>query len=137
MNGRKGERLGWALGWLGGFAWVAVLAAVFAFQGRWIEAGVGLVLVAAAAPAVVLAAPWRHPYRAYWQLMAPLYGLLALGVAWAVWANGGAEPVSAWDLLWLIPLLMPLASIGRRNWQMGETARPDLTASAKQGEHDV
>lgn len=135
---RKGERLGWTLGWLGGFAWVAVLAGVFAVQGRGLPAVAGLLLFAMAGLAIRRNAPWRHPDQPYWRLMAPLYGLMALSVVWVFWGfeDASAEPVSGWQLLWWVPLLLPLIQLGRRTWRMGEGNARSPEQGVKHGEHD-
>ena len=115
---RKGERLGW----LGGFAWVAVLAGVFVVQGRWLAALAGLLLFALAVWAIRRNAPWRQPDQLYWRLMAPLYGLIGLSVVWVFWGfeAASAESLSGWQLLWWVPLLLPLIQLGGRTWRMGE-----------------
>lgn len=123
---RKGERLGWILGWLGGFAWVAVLACVFAFQGRGLAAFAGLLLFLLAVLAIRRNAPWRQPDQPYWRLMVPLYGLMGLSVVWVFWGfeAASAESLSGWQLLWWLPLLLPLIQLGRRTWRMGEGNLP-------------
>ena len=47
MNSRRGEKLGWTLGWCGGFVWVVILAIVAWVQGKTLHAAAGLAIVIA------------------------------------------------------------------------------------------
>lgn len=124
MASRTGEKLGWSVGWAGGFLWVGILAAVFLVQGKAAAGLAGLGLAALAAFASLSFAPWRRPTTPYWKLMLPLYALLALSVAWAVAAFGPREAdLTWWSLLWLLPLLVPFGSVGRRRWEDGDSGR--------------
>ena len=118
MAERRGEKIGWTGGWLGGFIWVAVLAVVFMFQHQWPAALAGLGLVALAVIAIVLCAPWRHPTTPYWKLMLVPYALFLLTVGWAVWAFGlmGDPGLAWWQFAWVLSILTPLVIIGRRRW---------------------
>jgi hypothetical protein len=118
MSDRRGEKIGWIGGWLGAFCWVVILAIVFLVRGNLPAGAAGLVLAGAAFLLVVLVTPWRHPRTPYWQLMAPLYVVLLLAVAWTVWAFGGMEASGWrwWHLAWMLPVLGPLLTIGRRRW---------------------
>ena len=124
MDPRRGERLGWSLGWAGSFAWVAALAVVFAIQAKWAAALGGLAIVLLAALAVVRGAPWRHPQTRYWRLMlAPLLlELLAVVWAWRGFAGDLApgDQFSPWMLAWMLPLVLPIFSLGPRRWVDGE-----------------
>jgi hypothetical protein len=123
MAGRRGEKLGWIGGWLGGFVWVLILAVVFLVQGRWLEAAVGLLLVAVACLTVVLSSPWRHPKTRYRVLMIPVYALFFLSVAWGVWATEDPRRMgfnSWWALLLVLPVLSPLWTAGSRRWEDGD-----------------
>jgi len=118
MSDRRGEKIGWTYGWLGGFIWVGALAAVFLFQTRWMQGFTGLILLCAAVSAIVLLAPWRHPSVSYGKLLIVPYGLFFASVAWAVWAFGGlkAAGMDWWSMLWLIPLLIPFGILSKRRW---------------------
>ncbi|OBS29846.1 hypothetical protein A9O67_08410 [Tepidimonas fonticaldi] len=125
MDARRGEKLGWSLGWAGGFAWVAALALVFAIQAKWAVALGGLVIVLLAALAVVRGAPWRHPQTRYWRLMmAPLL-LELLAVFWAWHGLAGDRPsgdaLTPWMLVWMLPLVLPMFTFGSRRWADGDT----------------
>lgn len=65
MQNRKGEKIGWTAGWMGGFIWVAVLSAVFLFQGKFIQGLSGLVLVFIAGSSIFYFSPWRFPSTLY------------------------------------------------------------------------
>jgi hypothetical protein len=122
MTDRKGEKLGWTGGWLGGFVWVAILALVFLFQGRTAQGLVGLALTGAAAGVIIRCAPWRFPRTPYWRLMLAPYAAFFLSIAWAVWAYGGLAAVGLnwWNLAWLLPMLIPLGTLSKRTWADGE-----------------
>lgn len=117
MASRRGERIGWAVGWLGATAWVAVASVVLLARSSWAEGLSGLALAAAVAAGSLSLAPWRHPQTRAWRLLLPLVALLLASVPWALWAwpeRDGA--LSWWSLLWLLPLLVPLASIAGMRW---------------------
>ena len=86
---RKGEKIGWAAGWMGGFIWVIILSMIFLVQGRWLNAILGLLIVVAAVLAILRCAPWHYPNTPYWKLMLGPYAVFFLSVAWAVWSYGG------------------------------------------------
>jgi threonine/homoserine efflux transporter RhtA len=118
MKDRIGEKIGWTAGWIGGFVWVFVLSVVFLFQGNSGQGLAGIVLTGGAIISVVFFAPWRFPSTPYWKLMLVPYGAFLLSIAWAVWSYGGLGRVGLtwWNLLWLLPLLIPLGTISRRKW---------------------
>jgi Na+-driven multidrug efflux pump len=118
MTDRKGEKIGWTAGWSGGFIWVVILSVMFFFQGKMIQCFTGLALCAAAFALIVLCAPWCHQTTAYWKLMIPIYALFFLTFGWAVWAFGGLEGSGLhwWCLLWVLPALIPLGTLGRKTW---------------------
>ncbi len=124
MENRKGGKIGWVGGWLGGFLWVAVLAVVFLFQGKVLQAVSGMGLAAAATACVLRFVPWRFPETPYWKLMLPSYGMLFLSVVWAIWAFGAAEASGSywWTLVPLLSVLSPLITIGKRKWTDGSVA---------------
>lgn len=122
MN-RKGEKIGWAGGWPGGFIWVVVLSVVFLVQGQWLTGLLGLFLAGMAVWAILTFAPWRHPATPYWKLMLGPYGMFLLSIIWAVWAYGGIQAMGLtwWNMLWLIPMLIPLGTLCQRTWYDGES----------------
>ena len=119
---RRGEKIGWIGGWLGGFLWVAVLAAVFLCQGKTVSGISGLLLFMVAAVAIFSAAPWRHPVTPYWKLMLFPYALFFMSAAWALWTFGGIGQtgLNEWNLLWILPVLIPAGVAGRRKWTDGD-----------------
>lgn len=121
---RRGQRLGWTLGWLGGFVWVLILTVVMLVQGLWLQGLIGLAICIVAVVTIQLWAPWRHPTTRYRSLMLPIYALFALSVVWGVWAVGDPAEFGihgAWSLLILLPVFLPLLTAGRYRWQDGET----------------
>jgi len=119
---RKGERRGWTLGWAGSFLWVLILAAVNLARGATLPSLLGLALVAAAGVFIHVFSPWRHPASRYWKLMAPIYALFFLSIAWASWSAGGPAKLglSVWSLFLLLPLLLPFYLAGTRRWIDGD-----------------
>ena len=130
MSQRRGEKLGWTLGWFGGFLWVGVLAAVFLVQKKWLAGILGLALFGIFCIILAAFAPWRHPATLYRKLMLPLYFILGISIIWAVRAFGGfkAAGLRWWNVLWLWPLFIPLGTAGRRRWLDGE-AKPGAPSS--------
>ncbi|MBK5940217.1 hypothetical protein, partial [Halochromatium roseum] len=109
LSTRRGEPLGWLLGWAGGFLWIIALALVFLVRGQ-IAAGLsGFALVAIGYGAVVRYPPWRAPRTRYWRLMLlPMLAMLA-GVPWAILGFGpeAAGQLNPWQALIVLPVLSP------------------------------
>ncbi|MEW5875570.1 MAG: hypothetical protein AB1752_10350 [Candidatus Zixiibacteriota bacterium] len=123
MDSRRGERLGWTIGWLGGFLWVAILAVMLALQSRWAAAVTGCAIVVGAVAVILRASPWRCPRTPYWKLMLPVYALFFGAIGWAVLVAGDLHElgiVNWWSLFLLLPLLLPLWINGRRRWSDAE-----------------
>jgi hypothetical protein len=97
---------------------VLALAVVFLFQGKGRAGIIGLVLVALGVFYVFSCAPWKSPQTPYWRLMIRPYAMFLTAIVWTVWAFGGwrATGLSWWSLFLLLPILMPLFTIGRRSW---------------------
>lgn len=121
MMERRGEKIGWVGGWLGGFLWIFLLGAIWTMQGKVFQGLAGLGLAVLAVSAILTTAPWRHPTTPYWRLLLPIYLLLAVCIAWAVWAWGGMREVGLtwWSLWWVIPMLIPMGTAGNRCWNDG------------------
>lgn len=132
MAKRTGEKIGWVGGWMGGFLWVLILSIVWLVQGRTVEGITGLMVVGLAVVLIFAAAPWKHPTAPCGKLMIPLYVMLGISVVWAVWSFGeAARPGVDWkSMWWVMVLLIPVGTLGRRKWIDGE--RPGAT-SADQG----
>jgi hypothetical protein len=127
MKGRSGEKAGWTGGWLGGFLWVAALGIVFLVQGKTGRGLVGLALFVLAVFFVFAFAPWRRPDTPYWELMLPLYFLFFFTAGWMIWAFSGwkATGLDWWNVFWVLPMLLPLGTAGRRTWnQSAERKEP-------------
>jgi len=122
MANRTGEKVGWTGGWLGGFIWVAILSVIFLVQGKTVMGLVGIALTLLAVITIVFLAPCRFPRTPYWKLMLGPYGVLFLTIVWAVWSYGGfsALGLNRWNILLILPLLVPFGSVGRRKWMDGE-----------------
>jgi len=119
MQDRRGERVGWILGWLGGFVWVAILSVVFFVQGKPAQASLGLLITGIACASIVWLSPWRHPRVRYRALMVPIYLLFFVAVAWGAWSMGDLRQMginSWWAVLILLPILTPFWTVGSRCW---------------------
>lgn len=118
MKGRTGEKIGWIGGWLGSFLWVLALGIVFLVQDKTNRGIVGLALFVLAVFFIFMFAPWRRPVTPYWELMLPMYFLLFAAAAWAIRAFGGwkVSGLGWWKLSWVLPMLLPLVTAGRRTW---------------------
>ncbi len=128
MVDRRGEKIGWLGGWLGGFLWTVPLGVLWLARGTTTHGVAFLVVFVLAVGAIPALAPWRHPRRPYWQLMVPLYALLAGAAAVTVSLAASLLPdlprPLAWlGFAWLLPCLIPLWTTGRRTWHAG-TVRP-------------
>jgi len=109
---------------MGGFVWVLLLSALVIAKG-WVGKGIpGVVIFVSALASVIAFSPWRNPRTPYWRLMLAPYGNFLLAIVWAVWAVGGYGELgmSAWSLAWLLPTLIPFATVGNKRWEDG--ARP-------------
>lgn len=123
MGERKQEKLGWLGGWHGAFVWVPIVAIILLTRGQLLAGLAGLALLAAASACIVYGVPWRHPQRRYRQLMIPIYVLIIVAVAWGIWAFDDPKYLglnSYWSFLLILPIVMPLWTIGDRRWQDGE-----------------
>ena len=126
MNERKGEKWGWLGGWLGGFIWVVILSVIFLIQNKWPQGIIGMGVTGVAVFLIYMCAPWRHPDTPYWKLMLPVYLAFFGAVAWALWSYGGAREIGLnwWNCFWVLPLLLPFVTAGRRRWNQRDAHRP-------------
>jgi hypothetical protein len=115
---RSGEKLGWIGGWAGAFAWILVLAILLGARGQYPESLVGLGLAGLGFGSALVLTPWRFPLTPYWRLMLAPYLVLMASVPWAIWALAVPDqaPLSWWLVPTLVPLLLPILSMGRRRW---------------------
>ena len=118
MADRRGEKIGWTGGFLGGFLWVLILSIVLLCQGSRDHALLGLVITAIAGFSILYFSPWRFPSTPYWKLLILPYGAFFISVVWAIWAYGGPHSIgfSWWSLLLLLPLLVPIGRLYNKKW---------------------
>lgn len=124
---RRGEKIGWTAGWIGGFIWVAALSLVFVYQNKFGQGVVGMLVTVAALITIFFFAPWKHPSTPYWKLMAAPYGVFLLAIGWAVWSYGGLEHLGLnwWNFLWIIPALSPFGFLSHRKWAESDDRHAD------------
>lgn len=129
MKNRRGEKLGWTLGLLGGTVWMFICAAYGLFGGNWrfgaIALGGGFCVVGL----VIQLAPWRHPTTQLWKLFLPPMAVMILtaGVL-IIWWGHGLSPLDwAPGLLCIFfPLLIP--DIRERRWEDGNADKKVISA---------
>lgn len=126
---RRGQRLGWYGGLLGGSLWmVAPVVAGFASGHAWFGS-VALVAAVAVVAMVFALAPWRHPAVRFWKLILPIVAVqlvVALGTAAVLepYKPGHLRVVFQFSVLILTPMLV----VGRQCWVDGEP-KPNAPAS--------
>jgi hypothetical protein len=118
MSARRGERLGWLIGWAGGYLWIIALAILFLARGQLAIGLIGVAIAGLGYASVVFFSPWRHPRRRYWQLLLAPYLMMLAGVPWAILGFGpeAASALNWWQALVLLPTLSPFMTIGRLRW---------------------
>jgi hypothetical protein len=134
MENRKGEKIGWTAGWMGGFIWVAALSILFFFQGQYKQGVLGMALTGVAMMSIVFLSPWRFPSTPYWKLMLVPYGMFFSSIVWCIWSYGGlaAAGLNWWNLLWLVPLLTPVGILSHRKWKdSGQQSSPSQAAKPR------
>jgi hypothetical protein len=117
MN-RKGEKIGWIGGWMGGFIWLGLLSVIWVFQGNFAIGIGGVVLFSVAIITIFATSPWRHPDTKYWKLMLPIYFLFFISISLAICQYDGLENFGLkWPaLFWILPGFIPFATVGQRTW---------------------
>jgi hypothetical protein len=118
MASRKGEKLGWVLGWFGSFLWVIILAGMFFIQGKIVAGLSGTLLVMIVLTVIFRITPWRYPHIRYWRLLLVPFFLFLLSFVWAFWSfNVFREGNFNW---WLIVALLPMLNVffilGKKKW---------------------
>ncbi|MEW5734577.1 MAG: hypothetical protein AB1921_06965 [Thermodesulfobacteriota bacterium] len=118
---RRGEKLGWLLGWTGSFLWLGLFSGWQMAAGKTFAGLSGSGLFALSLAVIVWLCPWRHPATRYWKLMLPIYGLLICSVGLVLsWLLPTEEiRLKPWEFFWLAPCLVPLFTLGRNTWNQG------------------
>ncbi len=128
MSERKGEKIGWTFGWIGGFLWVIALSIVFFYQKKIHEGAIGLGIFILALSIIIVFAPWKMPLTKYWKLFLLPYFVMLFAIVWAVWASGGLKQLGVkwWNFLWVSLLFIPVLTQGKKRWIDGETKKNDV-----------
>lgn len=115
---RKGEKFGWIVGWIGSFLWLLALSLLWLIQNNTIFGLLGIVVFFIALFFIVFLEPSRHPRTKYWKLLLPNYILLFIAICIAVSSYGGLRKLglSIYAFFWIIPLLLPLLTMGNKTW---------------------
>ncbi len=87
-------------------------------RAAWLFLSPGLALFFLAILFIIIFAPWKRPDTPYYMLMLPLYFLFFSTAGWTLWAFSGwkGSGLSWWTVFWVLPMLMPLFTAGRRTW---------------------
>jgi len=103
---------------MGSFSWVLILSVVFLVKGRSTAGVHGLLICLIAVLLAFLISPWRYPDTLYWKLLLPLYLLFTAAVIWAVkgFGEGVVSALNWWNVLPMLPLLLPILLLGNRKW---------------------
>lgn len=131
MDARRGEKLGWTLGWLGSSIWLLLAALGFFAGGQWIYGLCALGFYLMVIASMVHLAPWKHPRTRLWRLALP--GFAVIVFAASLFISLENRQGSRWDdlrhlgAMFISVLLMGL-TMGRRRW--GDHATPDSRAGA-------
>jgi phosphatidylserine synthase len=116
---RKGEKLGWTLGWIGAFLWILAFSIMWLFQENFINGFLGLLIFIIAIYCILKFAPWKYPQTKYWKLMLPIYFIFIIGIVFLLIAllTSWKEMIYIQYGFWLIPCFIPLLVLGRKTWQ--------------------
>ena len=117
---RTGEKVGWTVGWLGGFIWLLALSVLWFFLGKTTEGILAIVLFFLGAGMIIYFSPWRHPSTQYWKLMLPIYLIFFVSIGLVIWSFGSPEKYGLkwWSYTWVLPCFVPLMTVGYRRWIM-------------------
>jgi len=135
MRDRRGEKLGWTLGMLGGTAWMFIVAACALFAGEWRIGAFALAAGLCVVGLVTYLAPWKHPTTRFWKLFLPPIAVIILAASILMtWAGHVLPPSETWrNVLFLFVVLWPmlLPSVGRRRWDDGKVGKKVIPAEAE------
>ena len=122
MN-RRGEKIGWIGGWMGGFIWLIILSVVWIIQNKISNGALGIILFTVAIILILRYAPWKNPDTKYWKLMLPIYSVFFISIALCIYLYGGLRSVGLnWmSFFWLIPCLIPFVTMGNRTWKINDS----------------
>lgn len=129
MKNRRGEKLGWIFGLLGGTVWMFVLAAYGLFGGNWrfgaIALGGGLLVVGL----LIQLAPWKNPTTRYWKLFLPPIEVMILtaGVLITCWGHG-LSTLNWIPIFLCIFLPFAVSDIRSRRWEDGNGGKNVIPA---------
>jgi len=131
MDARRGARLGWTWGWIGGSVWMLAAAGAWLRRG---DAAYGLAAAALFAASVTLAfalAPARRPYTRIWKLFLPLAVLNVGAAALFLVREGGWGAFRSQGILFaqLIAVMgLSLLTLGRQRYADGAPPSPPQPA---------
>lgn len=115
---RKGEKIGWICGWLGGFIWLGLLSIMWFFQSKISYGIIGIALFIISVIIINIVAPWKHPDTKYWKLMIPIYLLLFISIVVNIIFWGGMEKTGLkWaSFFWIFSIIIPFFTLGNMTW---------------------
>ncbi|HPG41811.1 MAG TPA: hypothetical protein PLP19_21180 [bacterium] len=114
----KGEKLGWTIGWIGGSCFLFIGAVLWLVSGNLRAGCVAMVCYILLIFFTLKLSPWKYPDTPYWKLLLPSYICLVPGIIILFFIGFPGEDLSGqWhNLLFLLPMMTPFLTMGRRTW---------------------
>lgn len=119
-NQRRGPRIGWVGGFIGGTFWMILAALVLLVKGDLVG---GLVMAAAYGLCLLglkIGLPWRRPDTTLWKLYLLVLAPMAAGGAFFFLRfHYRLHPLDNqyWLPLLIVPFLIPLLTMGQKTWR--------------------
>lgn len=116
--GRRGEKIGWIGGWLGGTLFFPIGAVVWLSCYNIPAATIALMVYIGFVSLAFTITPWKYPQTKYWKLLLPYYLLLIVGTALLLMTGfhniqGSFKYFSAF---YLLPAVLPFFTVGEKTW---------------------
>jgi hypothetical protein len=125
---RRGEKWGWAGGFLGSSLWIPVMGILLLYWGDVFAGVVAFALYAAALVLLYVLLPWRNPRRPMGLLLAgtlaPIFAAIGLSIYYFfIREDALTEGVQPFSFLWVTVFLPIFFRFGRRTWDDGHGRR--------------
>jgi hypothetical protein len=120
MEERRGEKIGWIGGFLGGLLWMPFLSIFWLLIDRIIVGSLGLIFFVLGVYFIIKFSPWKYPDTKFYLLMLPFYIILILAIVlfvffgWNILESERDFPL--WSLVIMIPIFSPFFVMGWKTW---------------------